>query len=123
VFAHPETGQAIDRSVVRKRFKRALKKAKVRTVRFHDLRHSFGTRMASVGVPMRTLQEWLGHRDLTTTLIYADYAPSDHEAAWVEAAFDPARGINRGIKLSTSRNSADQDKPQPNGKAHLSTVT
>ena len=37
--------------------------AAVRRIRFHDLRHVFATRMAVVGVPMRTLQEWLGHRD------------------------------------------------------------
>lgn len=36
---------------------------------------------------MRTLQEWMGHRDLKTTEIYADYAPSAHEAALVERAF------------------------------------
>jgi hypothetical protein len=29
----------------------------------------------------------MGHRDFTTTLVYADYAPSAHEAGWVEAAF------------------------------------
>jgi integrase len=39
---------------------------------------------------MRTLQEWMGHRDFKTTLIYADYAPSAHERAMVEAAFAPA---------------------------------
>jgi integrase len=38
-------------------------------------------------VPLRTLQEWLGHRDFTTTLIYADYAPNPHEAELVEQAF------------------------------------
>jgi site-specific recombinase XerD len=43
--------------------------------------------MAAQGVPMRTLQEMLGHRDFKTTLIYADYTPSAHEAEWVEAAF------------------------------------
>jgi integrase len=42
---------------------------------------------ASAGVPLRTLQEWLGHRDFTTTLIYADYAPNPHEAELVEQAF------------------------------------
>jgi Phage integrase family len=61
---------------VRKRFKSAIKRAKVRNVRFHDLRHTFGTRMAAVGVPMRTGQEWMGYRDFATTLIYADYSPS-----------------------------------------------
>jgi hypothetical protein len=36
---------------------------------------------------MRTLQEMMGHRDFRKTLIYADYAPSAHEAEWIEAAF------------------------------------
>jgi integrase len=40
-------------------------------------------------VPLRTLQEWLGHRDYTTTLIYADYAPNPHEAELIERAFAP----------------------------------
>jgi hypothetical protein len=30
------------------------------------------------------------HRDFKTTLIYADYAPSEREAEWVEDAFRPA---------------------------------
>jgi integrase len=77
----------MERSNLLKRYKRALKRANVRPVRFHDLRHTFGTRMAAAGVPMRTLQEWLGHRDFKTTLIYVDYAPSGNEAELVEAAF------------------------------------
>ena len=72
---------------MRKGFKDALRAAGVREVRFHDLRHTFGTRMAGVGVPMRTLQEWMGHADFKTTLIYADYAPSEREREWVEEAF------------------------------------
>ena len=36
--------------------------------------------MAAAGVPLRTLQEWMGHRDFKTTLIYADYAPAEREA-------------------------------------------
>ncbi len=89
VFAHPETGKPIDRSRLLKRFNAALRRADVRAVRFHDLRHTFGTRMAAQGVPMRVLQELMGHRDFKTTLIYADYAPSEREAEWVEEAFRP----------------------------------
>ena len=90
VFAHPHTGKPIDRSRLLKRFKAALARGGVRPVRFHDLRHTFGTRMAAQGVPMRALQEMMGHRDFKTTLIYADYAPSAREAEWIEAAFRTA---------------------------------
>jgi site-specific recombinase XerD len=50
---------------------------------------SFMPREVMAGVPMRTLQDLMGHRDFATTLIYADYAPSAHEAEWAEAAFAP----------------------------------
>jgi len=85
---HPDSGRPYDPSMLRKRFRTALERAGVRRVRFHDLRHTFGTRMAAVGVPMRTLQEWMGHRDFKTTLVYADYSarPND-ERLWVEQAF------------------------------------
>jgi hypothetical protein len=49
--------------------------------------------MAAAGVPMRTLQEWMGHRDIETTQRYADYAPSPHEAAFVAAAFGSGAGL------------------------------
>jgi integrase len=87
VFGHPELGKPLDRSKLLKRFKAAARRAGLRDLRFHDLRHTFGTKMAGAGVPMRTLQEWMGHRDFKTTLIYADYAPSAHERQLVESAF------------------------------------
>lgn len=39
---------------------------------------------------MRTVQEWMGHADIKTTLIYAHYAPSPNEASMVNAAFSVA---------------------------------
>ena len=36
---------------------------------------------------MRTLQEWMGHKDIKTTQRYADYAPSSREADMIAAAF------------------------------------
>ena len=59
----------------------------VAMMRFHDLRHTFARRMGAAGVPRRTLQGWVGHREPQTTAIYADYAPSAREAEWVELAF------------------------------------
>ena len=43
--------------------------------------------MAGVGVPMRTLQGGWGTADFATTLIYADYAPGEREAEWIETGF------------------------------------
>lgn len=107
VFAHPIVGSYLDRSKVLKRFKAALGRAGVRQVRFHDLRHTFGTRMAAAGVAMRTLQEWMGHRDIQTTMIYADYAPGAGEADLVERAFAAPRGHDRGHELSDTHRPAE----------------
>lgn len=87
VFGNPHTGRPMNGHTLTRTFQSALKVAGVRQVRFHDLRHTFGTRMAAAGVPMRTLQEWMGHRDFRTTLIYADYAPGAHEVELVNGAF------------------------------------
>jgi integrase len=89
VFTHPRgTGLPLDGSAVSKSFKRALARAGVRKVRFHDLRHTFGTMMArDPRVSMRTLQGWLGHADPGTTAIYAHFAPNAYEADWVQEAF------------------------------------
>ena len=87
VFAHPEKGTPLDGSKVSKRFKAACLAAGVRPVRFHDLRHTFATRLAASGTPIRTIQEFLGHADSKTTQIYAHYAPSQHEVQLVDEAF------------------------------------
>jgi hypothetical protein len=39
---------------------------------------------------MRTLQEWMGHRDFKTTHIYADYQPGEREAELIDGAFSAA---------------------------------
>lgn len=87
VFAHPESGRPLDRSKLIRRFKQATGRAGVRDVTFHELRHTFGTRMAAAGVPLRTIQHWMGHADAKTTQVYAHYQPSNREAELVDAAF------------------------------------
>ena len=49
-----------------------LKKHGLRRIRFHDLRHSCASLLLANGVPMKQIQEWLGHSDFSTTAnIYA----------------------------------------------------
>jgi integrase len=87
VFGHPRTGKVISYSAIDQRFKKALRAAKVREVRFEDLRHTFGTRLAAKGVPIRDIQEWMGHEDIRTTQIYAAYEPRKHEAKVASESF------------------------------------
>lgn len=88
VFAHPETGNPLDRSKVTRRFKQACSAAGVPAIRFHDLCHTFGTRLVASGTSLRTVQEWLGHADAKTTQLYTHYMPNTHEVEQVDAAFD-----------------------------------
>jgi integrase len=93
VFCHPETGHPLDRAKLTRRFKKAVKRAEVPEITFHELRHTFGTRMAAAGVPLRTIQHWMGHADSKTTQIYAHYQPSEHEADTVDQAFSQEKRI------------------------------
>jgi integrase len=87
VFCHPESGKELDGAKVTRKFKQACRDAEVRVIRFHDLRHTFGTQMAAAGTPLRFIQEMLGHADAKTTQIYSHYQPSEREVQMVNEAF------------------------------------
>jgi integrase len=81
VVAHLATGRAIPKANVTRRLHQALADPGLdQSHVFHDLRHTFGTTMAVSGVPMRTIQEWMGHKHISTTERYADYAPRATES-------------------------------------------
>ena len=56
----------------------ALKKGKIEGFRFHDLRHTFGSRLGMAGVDIRTIQELMGHKDIKMTMRYSHPTP-EHE--------------------------------------------
>ena len=85
VFAG-EVGGYLDGSALRRRFKAGLVAAGLRPLRFHDLRHTFGTRMIAKA-DIRRVQEWMGHADIQTTMRYFHYAPRAEDAQLVAQAF------------------------------------
>ena len=53
-------------------FKRILEQNGLRRIRFHDLRHTCASLLLANNVPMKKIQEWLGHNEFSTTAnIYA----------------------------------------------------
>jgi integrase len=81
-------GGHLDASALYRRYKRALRDAGLRDLRFHDLRHTFGTRMIGRASILQ-VKEWMGHADVDTTMKYLHYAPRSSDAALVALAFAP----------------------------------
>ena len=65
-------GSIIKPDYVTRHFPLLLKNSGLRHIRFHDLRHSCASLLLSKNVPMKAIQEWLGHSDFSTTAnVYA----------------------------------------------------
>jgi integrase len=63
-------------------FERAVKQAGIADFTFHDLRHTFASRLVMAGVDLPTVKELMGHKHITMTLRYA-HLSSDHKQAAV----------------------------------------
>lgn len=96
----------------RRVFVPAVEKAGLSGVVWHSLRHTFCSRLVQKGIPLTTVQKLAGHKDYSTTLIYAHLSPDHlHEAVGIltggkpefksEPAPNPAPEENeRGEKVS-----------------------
>jgi integrase len=81
-----ELGGFLDGSALRRRYGQALERGGLRRLRFHDLRHTFGTRMIGKADIVR-VKEWMGHASVSTTMRYLHYAPRPEDARLVAEAF------------------------------------
>ena len=65
-------------------FQNAVKRAKLEDFHFHDLRHTFASRLIMAGVDIRTVQELMGHKTIAMTLRYSHLSP-DHKRKAIQA--------------------------------------
>jgi len=65
----------LDKCNVDRAFREAVRKAKIVDFHFHDLRHTFATRLVQAGVNLYAVKELLGHESIKTTERYAHHYP------------------------------------------------
>src|SRR4051812_21617089 len=87
VFAS-DLGKYLDASALRDRYKVALDRAGLRQLRFHDLRHTFGT-LAVRKAEIPAVQAWMGHAHVGTTMRYIHHRDRGDEAKLLAEAFAP----------------------------------
>ena len=106
-----ELGERMRVEYLTNAFPKFLESHGLRRMRFHDLRHSCASLLLANGVPLKHIQEWLGHSDFTTTAnIYAhlDYKSKITSAQAMETGLALPEGgdfSSRWSSISAGENS------------------
>ena len=106
-----ELGERMRANYLTSAFPKFLEDHGLRRMRFHDLRHSCASLLLANGVPLKHIQEWLGHSDFTTTAnIYAhlDYKSKITSAQAMETGLALPEGgdfSSRWSSISAGENS------------------
>jgi integrase len=91
VFTAEPRGLPVSGKAMREAFRHAAKLAGLPPIPMYNLRHSFGTTLASNGIDVRTIQALMRHERLTTTEQYLAYSPQPELANQIARALDPGR--------------------------------
>jgi integrase len=107
-----EVGAHLDYYSHLARYKDALARAGLRKLRFHDLRHAFGTAAITKLDPF-AVQSYMGHQHYSTTQRYLHHKPRREDAAALAEAFRlPNHLPNSGDSDTTERNSEHPSVPE-----------
>jgi integrase len=103
VFGGPRGKAALDATNYMNRvFGPAVERAEIEDFRWHDLRHTFASRLVMAGVDLSTVRELMGHKTITMTQRYAHLSPA-HKLNAVERLARRVTGTTTGTGTSAEK--------------------
>jgi integrase len=87
IFPGTLPGRKLDGDALSRRYREIRDSAGLRPLRFHDLRHTFGSLAVDGGASLVQVQAWMGHADIGTTMRYLHSKRRTEDAALLGAAF------------------------------------
>jgi integrase len=114
-------GKPFEESAMRRRFYAALDAAELPRIRFHDLRHTFGT-LAVQAFPLTDVKAYMGHADIQTTMIYVHHVPQ-HDAAdklsrLLAASMSDEVGCAPGARSQSEGDAEDAETAHSQAESH-----
>ena len=108
VFINPLTKQKCKE--IKRAWRTVKEKANIENFRFHDLKHTLGTRLAQMNIPMPVIREVLDHSDMKTTMRYVHTANSQ-----ILSALNQLNSYNEDLiqndKYTQNAHTKQQEKP------------
>jgi len=112
VFPNPKTGKSL--TTVKTAFVAACRRAGIAGLRFHDLRHTFGSRLVEKGADIETVRSLLGHASIAVTQRYV-HTTDERRRTAVERLGGPAPiGAQNGGNLLHGCDTAEKSRPAGN---------
>jgi len=100
VFQSEKTGEPLENG--RHWFDDAVIEAGIKNLRWHDLRHTFASRLRMKGTPLEDIADLLGHKSLTMTRRYAQLGPNKlHGVVSLLGATTTTTAISKSAPLPT----------------------
>jgi integrase len=110
VFTGSE-GQVLTDKVTGRAIKKIAETIDMRHVHNHMLRHSFASHAVMRGIPIRQIQEWMGHADINVTMRYAHLSQGVGDELIQRLAPRPSGGASRGAARSQHMGSTGKQPP------------